>query len=48
MIGLIQRVTQADVKVNGEIIGAIDRGLLVLLGLLGLVSVQVLEVESAL
>jgi D-tyrosyl-tRNA(Tyr) deacylase len=30
MIGLIQRVTNASVSVNGQIIGRIDRGLLVL------------------
>ncbi|MCK3658064.1 D-tyrosyl-tRNA(Tyr) deacylase [Pasteurellaceae bacterium Pebbles2] len=32
MIGLIQRVTQAKVEVNGEIVGEIGKGLLVLLG----------------
>lgn len=32
MRGLIQRVTNASVTVNGEIIGAIDQGLLLLLG----------------
>ncbi|MEC4726868.1 D-tyrosyl-tRNA(Tyr) deacylase [Shewanella sp. D64] len=32
MIALIQRVTQAKVDVNGITIGAIDKGLLVLLG----------------
>ena len=32
MIGLLQRVTQARVEVAGETIGAIDRGLLVLIG----------------
>jgi D-tyrosyl-tRNA(Tyr) deacylase len=32
MIGLLQRVTQASVSVEGETIGAIDRGLLVLVG----------------
>lgn len=32
MIGLLQRVTEANVSVAGEIIGAIDRGLLVLVG----------------
>lgn len=32
MIALIQRVTQAKVDVDGETIGAIDKGLLVLLG----------------
>ena len=30
MIGLIQRVTRADVRVDGEIIGEIGRGLMVL------------------
>lgn len=33
MIGLLQRVTQARVEVAGETIGAIDRGLLVLIGI---------------
>jgi D-tyrosyl-tRNA(Tyr) deacylase len=32
MIGLIQRVTQAEVSVDGESIARIDRGLLVLVG----------------
>jgi len=32
LIGLLQRVTQARVEVAGETIGAIDRGLLVLIG----------------
>ncbi|MFD2111107.1 D-aminoacyl-tRNA deacylase [Thiorhodococcus fuscus] len=32
MIGLLQRVNQARVEVAGETIGAIDRGLLVLIG----------------
>jgi D-aminoacyl-tRNA deacylase len=32
VIGLLQRVTQARVKVEGRIIGAIDTGLLVLVG----------------
>jgi D-tyrosyl-tRNA(Tyr) deacylase len=32
MIGLIQRVTHADVRVNGEIVGAIERGILALIG----------------
>jgi D-aminoacyl-tRNA deacylase len=30
MIGLIQRVTAADVRIDGEIVGAITRGMLVL------------------
>ncbi len=32
MIALIQRVTQAKVEVNNQLVGAIDSGLLVLLG----------------
>ena len=32
MIALIQRVSRADVSVDNEVIGKIDRGLLVLLG----------------
>ena len=32
MIGLLQRVSEADVRVEGETVGAIDRGLLVLVG----------------
>ncbi len=32
MIGLLQRVTQAKVEVAGETVGAIDQGLLVLIG----------------
>ncbi len=32
MIGLLQRVTQAQVRVDGQIVGAIERGLLVLIG----------------
>jgi D-tyrosyl-tRNA(Tyr) deacylase len=32
MIGLIQRVTRADVSVNGEVVGAIGRGILALIG----------------
>lgn len=32
MIGLIQRVTYADVKVGNEVVGEIGQGLLVLLG----------------
>lgn len=32
MIGLLQRVTAAEVKVGGNVIGGIERGLLVLIG----------------
>jgi D-aminoacyl-tRNA deacylase len=32
MIGLIQRVARADVSVNGEVVGAIERGILALIG----------------
>ena len=32
MIGLLQRVTEASVRVSGETVGEIDRGLMVLLG----------------
>ena len=32
MIGLLQRVSQARVEVDGQIVGAIERGLLVLVG----------------
>ncbi len=32
MIGLLQRVTQAKVEIAGETVGAIDQGLLVLIG----------------
>lgn len=32
MIGLIQRVTRADVRINGEVVGAIERGILALIG----------------
>lgn len=32
MIGLLQRVSQARVEVDGEVTGAIDRGLLMLIG----------------
>jgi D-aminoacyl-tRNA deacylase len=33
MIGLLQRVSEARVRVEGEIVGEIDRGLLVLIGI---------------
>ena len=33
MIGLIQRVTRADVRVDGQVVGAIDRGILALIGI---------------
>ena len=33
MIGLLQRITDARVEVNGETIGAVGRGLLVLVGI---------------
>ncbi|RLA46266.1 MAG: D-tyrosyl-tRNA(Tyr) deacylase [Gammaproteobacteria bacterium] len=33
MRGLIQRVSRAAVEVNGEVVGAIDRGILLLLGI---------------
>lgn len=32
MIGLMQRVNQASVRVDGECVGAVERGLLVLVG----------------
>jgi D-tyrosyl-tRNA(Tyr) deacylase len=32
MIGLIQRVTRADVRVDGQVVGAIERGTLALVG----------------
>jgi D-tyrosyl-tRNA(Tyr) deacylase len=32
MIGLIQRVSEADVRVKGEVVGAIERGILALIG----------------
>jgi D-aminoacyl-tRNA deacylase len=32
MLGLIQRVSHASVEVNGDIVGKIDRGILLLLG----------------
>jgi len=32
MIGLIQRVTRADVRVDGNVIGAIERGILAFIG----------------
>ena len=33
MIGLLQRVTEAAVRVDGELVGAIGRGILVLIGI---------------
>src|SRR5512139_2194415 len=33
MIGLLQRVTHASVTVDGEVVGAIQRGLMVLIGI---------------
>src|SRR5437660_10527388 len=33
MIGLIQRVIRADVRVDGQVVGAIERGILVLIGI---------------
>jgi len=33
MIGLIQRVTRADVRVDGQVVGAIDGGILALIGI---------------
>lgn len=33
MIGLIQRVSHADVKVNGQLIAQIEKGILVLVGM---------------
>jgi D-tyrosyl-tRNA(Tyr) deacylase len=33
MIGLIQRVTHAEVRVEGRVVGAIDRGILALVGI---------------
>ena len=33
MIGLLQRVSRADVRIEGECMGAIERGLLVLVGM---------------
>ena len=32
MIGLLQRVTEASVTIDGEVIAAIDKGLMVLVG----------------
>ena len=32
MIGLLQRVSEARVEVDGEIVGAIEHGLMVLVG----------------
>ena len=32
MIGLIQRVTRADVRVDGKVVGEIERGILALVG----------------
>ncbi len=40
MIGLLQRVTQSEVRVAGEVVGAIGRGLLVL------VAVQPADTEA--
>jgi D-tyrosyl-tRNA(Tyr) deacylase len=34
MIGLLQRVSQAEVRIGGETVGAIGQGLLVLVGIL--------------
>ena len=33
MRGLIQRVARASVEVDGEVVGAIDQGILLLLGI---------------
>lgn len=33
MIGLLQRVTEASVRVEGEVVGQINRGLMVLIGI---------------
>ena len=33
MIGLIQRVARADVRVDGQVVGAIERGILALIGI---------------
>ena len=41
MIGLLQRVTAADVRIQGEIVGAISRGIMVL------VAVQREDTESS-
>lgn len=43
MRGLIQRVSEASVRVDGEIVGAIERGLLVLVG----VTASDTEVDAA-
>jgi D-tyrosyl-tRNA(Tyr) deacylase len=32
MIGLLQRVSRADVRVDGQVVGAIERGVLVFIG----------------
>ena len=42
MKGLIQRVRHARVEVAGEIVGAIDQGLLVLVGVLMVIGIWTL------